>query len=113
MKQDAIRLDVNYRNQVMTIDYDLVDMDVSSFKSTSHTVIKVTTCGANSLPGILVECKLLTDNSGSDPVGKMTLDLSRLGFSAGDTIDYVEINFDNGGGGSSRRSISMRVGFPY
>jgi hypothetical protein len=111
MKQNAIRVDINYISKKLELTYGLVD-DTTAYLTTNQTVQRITTCGGSQVPGVLITCTLLTTSGGSSAYKSMSIDVSRLGFRTGETIDYVEIQFRDSGGGS-KGAIVMRTGFPY
>jgi hypothetical protein len=111
MRQNAIRVDINFISKKLEITYALVD-ETTTFVTTNQVVKRVTACGSAELPGVLITCTLLTNTAGTSSYGSMSIDTSKLGFRAGDNISYVEIQFRDSGGGS-KGAIAMRTGFPY
>jgi hypothetical protein len=114
MKQDAIRADINYLSGRLTISYELLDLDTTGYLTTKQTTSRITSYSSKQLPGVLVVCTLLRDGSGTDSVGAMNVDISKLGFKPGSIIDHVEIQFQVAGGpGSGGGAVILRTGFPY
>lgn len=114
MKQDAIRAEVNYLSGRLSISYELLDYNTNGILTTKQTTTRITSYSNKQLAGVLVICDLLKDTSGTDRIGTMNIDISKLGFKPGSSIDYVEIQFkDAGGPGGGNGAVILRTGFPY
>ncbi len=114
MKQDAIRTDINYLSGRLTISYELLDTDTTAYLTTRQVTSRITSYSNKQVPGVFVVCTLLRDGSGTDSIGTMSLDISKLGFKPGSTIDHVEIQFQVAGGpGGGNGAVILRTGFPY